>query len=274
MEDRRFGQLIAEALEAGFSGWDFSYLSGRWVEEEPPWSYRERVVALLRGGVRSLLDMGTGGGEFLASLAPLPPASVATEAYAPNVPVAARRLHPLGVRVVAIGDDERLPFADDSFDAVINRHESYVPSEVFRILRPGGRFITQQVGELETIELNEQLQARVHGRVTPSYPGWNLDTALAGLVQAGFEIVDRREAFPRSIFYDIGAVVYYLRAVPWQIPDFSVEAYRDALFALHRRIEAEGALVARAHRFYIEARKPVFKAATATPPGEGTAGCW
>ncbi len=26
-------------------------------------------------------------------------------------------------------------------------------------------------------------------------------------------------------FFDIVAIVYYLKAIPWQIPDFSVEQY-------------------------------------------------
>jgi len=41
--------------------------------------------------VTPLLDMATGGGEFLSSLVPLPPRTVATEGYPPNLEVARRR---------------------------------------------------------------------------------------------------------------------------------------------------------------------------------------
>ena len=39
-----------------------------------------------------------------------------------------------------------LPFEDSSFSLVVSRHESYVASEVARVLRPGGLFLTQQLG--------------------------------------------------------------------------------------------------------------------------------
>jgi len=50
--------------------------------------------------------------------------------------------------------------------------------------------------------------------------------------------------------------VYYLKAVPWQVPDFTVGAYRDRLFALHERIETEGGLRVPGQLFYLEAARP------------------
>lgn len=50
--------------------------------------------------------------------------------------------------------------------------------------------------------------------------------------------------------------VYYLRAIPWQIEDFTVEGYRDKLLALHEQMEREGGLRLASHRFYLEAIKP------------------
>ena len=117
-----FDRLVAEAEAASFSGWDFSWLDGRWIDSSPPWDYRQRVLAALPG-VQSLLDMGTGGGEMLASLAPLPPDAWATENYPPNMPIARGRLEPLGVHVATGVADEALPFPDERFDLVINRHE-------------------------------------------------------------------------------------------------------------------------------------------------------
>lgn len=93
-------------------------------------------------------DAGYGNrrGELLSRLRPFPEIVCATEAYAPNVPIAKERLEPLGVRVMAIQDDNSLPFGDAGFDLVLNKHESFSPTEVRRILRPGGTFLTQQVG--------------------------------------------------------------------------------------------------------------------------------
>ena len=50
----------------------------------------------------------------------------------------------------------------------------------------------------------------------------------------------------RVEFFDVGAVVYFLRKVIWTVPDFDVDRYRDRLRALHDRIQADG--VVRLHR--------------------------
>jgi SAM-dependent methyltransferase len=259
--DSSFGRYVNEALAQPFAGWDFSYLHGRMVEEQPDWDYaavvRDRLAA-----DESALDLGTGGGEFLASLAPLPPGMVATEAYAPNVPVARARLEPLGVTIVQVeGAPDNvdiipgtglnsLPFADERFPLVVNRHESYYPAEIFRILQPGGAFITQQVGSEHLQDLNRALDAPRGNNGC-----WNISFAVTQLQEAGFQIIELREAFPAVSFRDIGALVYYLKAIPWQIPEFTVEGYRARLVALHERMVRNDGLYATGHLFYIEAHR-------------------
>ncbi len=247
----RFDQLIEAAQRQPFSGWDFSALAGRWRDEHPSWDYR-RLVREKLPGVITLLDMGTGGGELLASFAPLPARTFATENYAPNVPIARQRLAPLGVEVLNLPSEGLLPFDDGSFDLIINRHESYTAAEVYRLLRPGGCFLTQQVGGRDNMRLNEVLQATS----TFDYTQWILACALQEVEASGLQVVRQQEEFPKLSFYDIGAVVYYLKAIPWQIPDFTIEAYRPQLWALHQQIQAESALVVNSHRFLIEAYRP------------------
>jgi hypothetical protein len=60
----------------------------------------------------------------------------------------------------------------------------------------------------------------------------------------------------RAEFFDVAAVIYFLRKVVWTVPDFSVDRYREQLRALHDRIEADGHLVAHSTRVLVEARKP------------------
>jgi SAM-dependent methyltransferase len=244
-----FDQLVGEAEAAPFSGWDFAYLRGRWREDAPPWDYRADVLGRLPD-VSRLLDMGTGGGEFLASLGRLPAYTAATESYTPNVPVARRRLGPLGVDLFTLESDSALPFPDQHFDLIINRHESYDPAEVRRILRVGGTFLTQQVGGDDNARLNEVLGAPL------PLNHWSAADASRELADAGYVIVRQLEAFPETCFFDIGAVVYYLKVISWQIEDFSVEGYRDALRRLHAQIIAEGGLTTHSHRLLIEARRP------------------
>ena len=216
-------------------------------------------------GVSALLDLGTGGGEVLSQIAPFPPRTFATEEYAPNAPIAARRLHPLGAHVVryeapmenyaASGlprpNKPRLPFRDSAFDLVIDRHEAYLSAEVFRILCPRGRFMTQQCGGTNFLELNDLL-----GIPRPSYEPWCLEAGKAQLQSAGFEQVSGREHVHTTLFRDVGAVVYYLRTVPWQVTDFTVSKHLESLREIHRQIETSGPLKIRAHHFLVEAVKP------------------
>jgi SAM-dependent methyltransferase len=215
------------------------------IEQPPSWSYPERAKALLnRAG--SLLDLGTGDGALLASLAPLPTRTTATETYPPNVPIARRRLEPLGVDVVEV-DNGGLPFEADGFDVILSRHQTFEASELRRMLTRRGRLLTQQVGCRNLEELNETLGSPACA------PEWDLTMAVRALEAAGFEIVVAQEAFLPTVFTDIGAVVYYLRAVPWQIEGFDTVRFRDRLFDLHEAIELDGGFTAHAHRFLVEA---------------------
>lgn len=245
-----FETLVEEAWEAPFSGWDFSWLEGRQVTPPLSWDYPTLARERLRG-IQSVLDMDTGGGELFASLAPFPPLARATESYPPNIPIARARLEPLGVHLDACNTTRRLPYAEGTFDLVLNRHGSYPPAGVLRVLKPGGIFLTQQVGGRNEMRLNALLQDN------PEFPYdfWTLAYARKRLEKAGFEILQAREEFPLSEYRDIGAVVYTLRVISWQIEGFTPEKYLDRLRTLDGIIRREGRLVVPEHRFLIEARK-------------------
>jgi SAM-dependent methyltransferase len=245
-----FERLVEEAEAQAFSGWDFSYLNGRWHESDTSWDYPKIVTDRLRSAT-SLLDMGTGGGELLASLAPLPAHVCATEGYPPNLGVARARLEPIGVSVHAFERDDALPFADAAFDLILNRHESFSAQEVYRILRPGGVFLTQQVGGHDCIRLNEWLQVELD----KPYLDWSLPSAARLLGEAGFTLTRQQEEFPETRFLDIGAVVYYLKIIAWQVPGFTVRAYRNELLKIDEVIRSDGYFAVQSDRFLIEAHK-------------------
>jgi len=246
----KFHQRIAEAQAAQFSGWDFAWLKGRMVQQEPPWDYSVIVKSHFKN-VYSLLDMGTGGGELLSELAPLPPDTHATESFQPNLEIAQKRLSPLAVTVHPFEKDDELPFDDAYFDLVINRHDSFDLDEVFRLLKPGGHFITQQVGGLDNLELNQTLE------IDLSLPffDWGMESVLTKLYEREW-LVEMAEKTPlKTTFLDIGAVFYYLKAIPWQIEGFSLESHFEGLLRVHNIIERQGEFVTTAHRFIIEAKK-------------------
>ncbi len=241
-----------EEYENPFNGWDFSYISqtGRIDSFPLPWSYYNRIIPHIRK-VNSLLDMGTGGGEFLSKVKPLPDFTCATEGYSPNIPIAKKTLEPLGIQVFPVTENEILPFDNNTFELVMNRHESYSETEVFRILKVKGILVTQQVGGTDNLDLNRALGAPEDF----GYLHWNLDYAINNLENAGFAIIYSAEDFPVYRYYDIGALLYYLKAVPWQIENFSISRFRNELYQLYLQIEKNGFIDFTGHRFIIEARK-------------------
>jgi hypothetical protein len=82
------------------------------------------------------------------------------------------------------------------------------------------------------------------------------EAVRADAVAAGMEIIDLRSERLRAEFFDVGAVIYFLRKVIWTVPDFSVDAHLDRLRQMHELIEAQGPFVAHATRVLVEARKP------------------
>jgi hypothetical protein len=70
------------------------------------------------------------------------------------------------------------------------------------------------------------------------------------------EIVQCRNERLQLEFFDVGAMVFFLRTVIWTVPDFAVERYRDRLRDLHEQIERDGALRSTKSRTLFEARKP------------------
>jgi len=97
--------------QKAFGGWDFSYLKDRWQSETPPWDYKEIILGYLNRE-HMLLDMGTGGGEFLLGLNHPGDHTCVTEAWEPNVRLCRERLTPLGIGVYQVYDDACLPFDD------------------------------------------------------------------------------------------------------------------------------------------------------------------
>src|SRR5215469_5639466 len=249
---RSFDDLVNEAVTADVEGWDFSWLNGRATEERPSWGYA-KMMAKRMAAATAALDIETGGGEVLATVSKFPTLTVATESWPPNVSRATRRLHPLGVAVVAHDDAEPLPFADGAFDLVVSRHPVDVWwQEVARVLRPGGKYFSQQVGPRSVGELTEFLMGPQSGGTSDREPS----EAMAAAQAAGLAVTDLRAESLRTEFFDVGAVVYFLRKVIWIVPGFTAERYLPKLKTLHDQIAERGPFVATTRRSLIEAVKP------------------
>lgn len=247
-----YEELVSAARQAPFSGWNFDYLHGRVRECDLPWSYEDLARTEI-GDSSRVLDLNTGGGELLTAILHerTPAIAAATESWAPNVPVAQRRLEPLGVEVRPSKEGSPLPAADEEFTLVLNRHGACDPRELARVLSAGGTYLMQGVGRLNDVELNTALDGPAPGyRDTAT-----LDHDATELASAGLQVIDSGEAFAEYGFLDIGAVVYHLMAVSWQVPGFDVGTYDDALRQLDQQIRQHGGFTVHHHRYFIKASR-------------------
>jgi SAM-dependent methyltransferase len=250
-----FDELVAEAEAQPVAGWDFSWLAGRATEERPAWGYSGLLRARL-AGVRAVLDIQTGGGEVLAGALRgsdrQPAAVAATESWPPNAMLAQRALAPWHGAVVRAADAGGLPFRADSFDLLVSRHPvAMVWPEIGRLLAPGGTYLSQHIGPGTNRELTDFMMGPQP--VNQARSPRRAETAARA---AGLEVTALREQSLRVEFFDVGAVVYFLRKVLWTVPGFTVAGYAGQLARMHQHITEHGSFVSHAQRFLIEARAP------------------
>ena len=238
-------------------GWDFSAVAAGLREAQPPWDFDELSRVALAAS-DTAVDMGTGGGELLIRLVGAleaagvqRPALVATEGWPPNVPVATANLAPHGipVRVYDADADERMPFGDEGLSLVLNRHEAYSPTEVHRVLKPDGRFLTQQVGSLDVRETAGWFGERPR-------PEWTVGRAGAALHDAGLTVIAADDFVGAYRFDSVTTLLRYFALVPWDLPEgFTVADHLPALAELHRVAEAGRPIELTLHRWYLVARR-------------------
>jgi len=231
-------------------GWDFSHIDGRCEEAPLPWDYKAVIRQYLKEDMR-ILDYDTGGGEFLLSLGHPHHNTAATEGYPPNVALCEETLLPLGIDFKACDDPANIPFPDGSFDVILNRHGDIHARELYRLLKKGGLFITQQVGE----ENDRDLVKMVLPHVQKPFPHCNLKAQKKALEAEGFQILRGEECFCPVHFYDVGAFVWFARIIQWEFPGFCVDACFDALWEMQKDLEKAGSITGTIHRCLIVARK-------------------
>jgi SAM-dependent methyltransferase len=99
-------------------------------------------------------------------------------------------LLPLGIDFRSADGSGRLPFENSRFDMVIDRHGDFNVDEICRVLKPGGLFITQQVGA----ENDRELVQVLCGETPLPFPDQYLSIASRKFRDAGFRILREMEA--------------------------------------------------------------------------------
>jgi hypothetical protein len=123
--------------------------------------------------------------------------------------------------------------------------------EISRVLARGGTYLSQQVGPGTNRELTDFMMGR-----QPVNQARSPQRAEAAARAAGLVVAHMREQALRVEFFDVGAVVYFLRKVLWTVPGFTVAGYSGQLARMHEHITEHGSFVSHAQRFLIEVQAP------------------
>lgn len=245
-ENKLINWLKSEERQKAFEGWNFSSIQEDFWQEETSWDYIKIVKKHLKPNM-CLLDMGTGGGELLTHFShPFHQTSV-TEGWDRNYQLLLATLGKKGVEVKFVKEDDRLDFLDNRFDIVLNCHESFSLDEVKRVLKPNGLFITQQVGDLNGINLAS--------RLIPNFEkkdfNFHLSSVVRELKKRDFGILDQYESYPSQKFFSMEALIYYVRTIEWEFPGFSVLTHQKELLELEEELKRVGFIYNQEHRFLV-----------------------
>ena len=116
---------------------------------------------------------------------------------------------------------------------------------------PGGIYFAQHVGGRANVELSEYFL----GQGTSGHArDHELEAEHARA--AGLKVLTCRNERLELEFFDVGAIVYFLRKVVWTVPGFTVDRFHSRLVDIHEQIERDGVFRSTTSRTLFEARKP------------------
>jgi len=242
---------IADQVEAR-RGWDFSRMHDRC--DPVPWDYLEVVRRFLAPDMR-VLDIATGGGERFLSLAPGFASGLGID-LDPEMVRVARENTPsaLADRIrFEVMPAEALPLEGAQFDLVLNRHGPICPDEIVRLLKPGGLFITQQVGPRNTHEICRTFGCGVGGEYRDD--PYTLELALPRFDELGCRRLAQGEYDVPYYFLDLESFVFWLKALPMP-EDFSPQRHWQQVDEILRRGWGPQGLASNEHRQLLILRKP------------------
>lgn len=180
------------------TGWDFSRM--RTLRAPVPWDYAEVVSRYLRSS-DEVLDVGTGDGRQFASLATRFRHGLGID-IDPEMITLAEREHAapgLEFRVCSAG----LEGVTASFPVIINRHAVLDLDAVAAHLKPGGYFITQQVGERNMACVRQVL----------GHPAAVPEISAEALSSVGLRVVAFGEYDVEYVVLDVESLVFWLNAL-------------------------------------------------------------
>lgn len=196
-------------------GWDFSHIKKS--EERKGWDFFQEVVKKVKPK-DLLLDIGTGGGEAVLKIAHKVGFVYGIDHSVSMITTARKNLGKLSYKNVKflLMNSSNLKFPDDHFDIVADRHCDFTATEVYRVLKKGGYFFTQQVSEGDQLNIKK---AFGRGQAYGVKDGTLKNKYLKQLKKVGFKKIKDFDHNSKVYYKTDKDYIFHLRYTP-TIPEF------------------------------------------------------
>lgn len=205
----------------------------------------EEVMQEYAGDEDHMAIISMDGGEFVSQVPKLPNITYVVEALADR---AREKLEEKNVKVTSYTNRNQLPFKDEKMDIVINELTNYDKFEVFRVLKPNGYFIVDQMGSDNYKEIaNMFIPFRMKGR-------WDKENCSRTLSDIGMDIVDGFEEEGYIRFKSLAAVFTFMRSFsPERVDNY--DKYLNFYARILQEIQDKDFFDLTTHRFIVVAHK-------------------
>ncbi len=185
------------------------------------------------------------GGEFVNQFDYLPPITYVVEG---NVNKANETLANKGVKVTTVTQNGKMPFKDEKIDVIVNELANYDKFEMYRVLKPGGYFIVDQMGSDNYKEIiNMFIPFKMKGQ-------WNKEACQDTLKEIGFDIVDGFEDMGHLRFDSLSALLAFIKTISPERVD-RYEQFINFYAAALKQLKKNHYYDLTTHRFLVVARK-------------------
>jgi len=233
-------------------GWDFSKIAKRKKVVGKKWDFL-KIIKKYINKETILLDIGTGGGEMLLRVAKFVKKAYGIDKSKSMIITARKNLKKSKLSNVEfiLADAKRLPFPKEFFDVVISRHAPFYAGELFRVLRPGGFFITQQVKEKDKQNIKTIFG---RGQMFSQRDGVLMNKYIKELKHKGFKILKKDTYNAVEYYKTIDDLIFLLKNTPI-IPDFDLKKDEKNIKKIEERYKTKYGIKTNLSRFLIVCKK-------------------
>jgi len=250
MTDKKYYRKLYDRVGKNM-GWDFRHLGE--TKKGRKWDFFQEVAKKAKKG-DVVLDLGTGGGERVLEIADKVFLLIGIDLSSNMINTARKNLSKKGLKNVRFlqMDSSKLIFPDNFFDIVTSRHCDFSAKEVYRVLKKGGYFLTQQVSEYDKINIKKELgRGQSYGKEDGSLK----KRYLGELKKMGFKKIKSDDYDSIEYYKKKEDIVYFLKYTP-TIPHFGKKpGDSEKLEKFFEKYTTKKGIKTNSKRFMITAKK-------------------